>query len=183
MTQDPWKPPAGWDQIAPEVSEGPWTVGRVLKAMGRAFRGQPLGVFLAVCVLPGIWEVPATIDVPRGEFFSLLDAICLPLYLYLGARTCLWTPILVDARRPFWDGAMESWVLTWGSVSKLLVVAGILVTVMLPFVVVEAAFSDHFHVGIAMLTALFVLALAAYYTLVYPPAAIDGVSASSNREP
>jgi hypothetical protein len=49
VTLDPWKPPSGWDREDPPAKEeGPWTVRRVLSAMGRAFRKQPFAVLLAV---------------------------------------------------------------------------------------------------------------------------------------
>jgi hypothetical protein len=63
---NPWQPPVGWDKppgrdgIGPAPAEGPWTVGRILGAMGRAIAGQPLGLLLAVFVIPGIWMVPTT---------------------------------------------------------------------------------------------------------------------------
>ena len=69
MTIDPWKPPAGWER-ASERRHGE-TIGAALRAILRAVRSQPLGVVLAVCVVPGLWHVPAelayTAIVPDSE--------------------------------------------------------------------------------------------------------------------
>src|SRR5262245_33140634 len=56
---NPWEPPTGWDQAEGEPTRAPWTLRGVLGSMAGAFRRQPLGVLLAVCVIPGLWMVPA----------------------------------------------------------------------------------------------------------------------------
>ena len=265
MTLDPWKPPSGWDRVTPEPNQGPWTVGRVLRTMGRAFRKQPFGVLLAVCILPGLWAVPAAIvqaryvsedepffgpgrsllaaavsigsdawgsvwfagqlhasiaavrghpiqwrafltgllqapllflsfaavavpfelvsllpiTVQRGELFSAFDAVGLLLMMYLGARTCLWAPLLVDARVPFFQGLMESWVITSGAVTRLVLMAVIFSVATAPILFLEASFTNRVHVFAAIVSALYAMAVAAIYTFVYP----EPVTPSSSLEP
>jgi hypothetical protein len=83
MNLDPFRPPSGWDtpeemreQGARGARDGRWTIGSVLKGMVAAFRRQPLGVLIAVCIIPGLWDVPATIaqDLLVGEAESLPGA-------------------------------------------------------------------------------------------------------------
>lgn len=272
MTVDPWKPPSGWDRDPqPAKEEGPWTVGRVLRAMWRAFRAQPFGVLLAVCVLPGLWTVPGTIvydrfvpedepvfgpgrslvaavasfgsaawgsvwyagqqsaalaalrsqpiqwrafihglrrapvlflsaalftvpfelasllplEVSRSDGFSVADGVGMLLMAYVSARTCLWVPILVDTRRPLFEGLKESWVMTRGAVIKLVLLACILITATLPIAWVELAFANYWHAFLAVISAHYVMVVATLYTFVYPqPASGDTpVTESSNREP
>jgi hypothetical protein len=85
---------------------------------------------------------------------------------YLGARTCLWAPLLVDARRPFWPALAESWELTRGSVAKLVALALILIVPLAPIGIVELAMTEYWHASAALLVALYVLAVAAVYSLV-----------------
>jgi hypothetical protein len=65
VTFNPWKPPSGWDGVDAEPSGGPLTVRGVLKAGLAAIRRQPLALFFAICVVPGLWAVPSTIAYDR----------------------------------------------------------------------------------------------------------------------
>jgi hypothetical protein len=83
MNLDPFRPPSGWDtpeapaeHDARRAGDGQWTIRGVLKGMIAAFRRRPIGVLVALCIVPGLWAVPATIaqDVLVGEDESLPGA-------------------------------------------------------------------------------------------------------------
>jgi hypothetical protein len=272
VTVDPWKPPSGWDRDPPPAKEeGPWTVFRVLRVMWRAFRAQPFGVLVAVCVLPGLWTVPGTIvydrfvsedepvfgpgrslaavvasfglaawgsvwyagqqsaalaalrgqpiewrpfihglrrapvlflsaalftvpfelasllplEVSRSDGFSVTDVVGMLLMAYVSARTCLWVPILVDTRQPFFEALKESWVMTRGAVIRLVLLACILITATLPIALVEVSFVNYWHASMAVISAHYVMAATTLYVFVYPQQASGNtpITVSSNREP
>ena len=258
MNLDPFRPPSGWDtpeamreQGVRGAGDGRWTVGSVLKGMVAAFRRQPLGVLFAVCILPGLWMVPATIVQDRlvteeegmtgsrsfravavsiggyvwstiwfaGQLSAALHAVrdrpiewrrfltglsqvpvlfvtsmivSIPMELltfapvvpdssesyvvmlivlgascWLFARTALWAPFIVDARRPLWESLAASWVLTRGSAWRFFGLGLTLVCIALPLFVVEGVFAgEQFHASIAVIGFFYSLSVAQIYAMV-----------------
>jgi hypothetical protein len=79
--------------------------------------------------------------------------------------------------------------MTWGSMSKIIVLGGILFTVSVPVLIVNAAFAAELHVAFAFGSGLYVLAVGALYALIHPtpapkePGAEARVSASPSPGP
>jgi hypothetical protein len=120
-----------------------------------------------------------------GEMPWAFDALGSVLMIYLVARTCLWAPLLVEGRRPFFECLKESWMTTRGAVTRLVLLGTILVIATLPIAFVEASLSNHWHVTLAVISAHFVMAVATVYTFAYPqPATGEApVIESSSLEP
>jgi len=252
VTFNPWKPPSGWDRVEAKASVvAPLSVRGVLSSVLAAVRRRPLDVLLAVCVLPALWEVPATIaydllvpadepifgpgrsfrsialswarsawscvwaagqlgaalavmrDQPlqwrrfltgltqaplifaayltmtlpfdasvflpmsvSGASAGVLEALGFALMAFLFARTALWAPLIVDARRPLWESLALSVAATRGHVSKIVAVGFILTACMVPLMVVDGVlFGEQLHLFGAVFGALYSLTVARLYLL------------------
>jgi hypothetical protein len=252
VTFNPWKPPSGWDTVEAKASViATLSVRGVLSSVLAAVRRRPLDVLLAVCLLPALWEVPATIAydvlVPGDEpvfgpgrsfrsialswarsawscvlaagqlgaalavmrdqplqwlrfltglkqaplIFAAYFAVTLPfdasvflpmslsgasagvlealgfvLMAFLFARTALWVPVIVDARRPLWESLALSVAATRGHVSKIVALGVILTACMVPLMVVDGVlFGEQLHLFGAVSGALYNLTAARLYLL------------------
>jgi len=252
VTFNPWKPPSGWDGVEAKASAvAPLSVRGVLSSVLAAVRRRPLDVLLAVCVFPGLWEVPsmlvhdllvsadepvfglgrspravalswagaawssvwaagqlgAALDVMRDQpiqwrrfltglkqaplIFATSLAVSLPfdafalvpanvagnsaialdvvgavLLIYVFARTALWVPFIVDARRPLWESLALSVAATRGHVSKVIALGLILFVAIVPLAVVEGmVLNEQVNVFVAVFGAVYVLVAAQLYLL------------------
>jgi hypothetical protein len=144
--------------------------------------GAPQGLRIAVTSLPFMLPLGAVLVLPEGEW---LDVWALPLLMgaallavTLTARTVLWAPLVVDARRPVRGALMISWAATRAQTWRIVRLGLAFGVPLLPLFVVETVVLGESWVACGLLGGLCTLASAHLYVLI-PAEPVVGPSSRS----
>jgi hypothetical protein len=104
--------------------------------------------------------------VPDGLAAGVARVAASGVTIFVVARTILWAPLIVESTQPFWVGLATSWTATRGHFLRLVALAIVLTTLVLPLFIVEAVLSsEHFQGTVGLIGAIYLVALGRLYVL------------------
>jgi hypothetical protein len=141
-------------------------------------RGQPVrwrAFFTSVVRAPHVFVTTLVVVIPieaatlspyplgSGEA-TLVLSLASVVMIFLMIRTLPWAPLVIDTRRPLWEGFVASFAWTRGEFFRLLFLVLFVACFAIPVLVVEwVVFGKIWHVSFAAMGGLYALSVAPLY--------------------